>query len=166
MYRSIDDFLNDWRNESEATLKIFTSITDQVSKETLHEDVRSLGRLAWHLTQTITEMGCKAGLFQSDELEHQDIPLSIAELVASYQNYCTLMGRTVQLKWTDSSLSEKLPMYGEPWEKGKILRVMIAHQSHHRGQMTVIMRLLGLPVIGVYGPSKQEWTEMGLPPME
>ncbi|MNF01709.1 DinB family protein [compost metagenome] len=53
-------------------------------------------------------------------------------------------------------------MYGELWEKGKILRVLISHQSHHRGQMTVIMRILGLPVPGLYGPSKEEWAEFGM----
>ena len=53
-------------------------------------------------------------------------------------------------------------MYGEHWSKGTVLRVLINHQSHHRGQMTVIMRMLGLPVPGIYGPSKEEWVEMGM----
>ncbi len=29
----------------------------------------------------------------------------------------------------------------------------IAHSSHHRGQMTVLLRLLGRPVYSTYGPS-------------
>ncbi|MDB5020937.1 MAG: DinB family protein, partial [Pedobacter sp.] len=60
-------------------------------------------------------------------------------------------------------LTEKVEMYGENWEKGKVLRVLIAHQTHHRGQMTVIMRILGLSVVGFYGPAKEEWAEIGMP---
>lgn len=56
-------------------------------------------------------------------------------------------------------------MYGEQWPKGLVLSILIAHQTHHRGQMTVLMRQAGLPVPGMYGPSKEEWAAMGLPPM-
>ena len=31
--------------------------------------------------------------------------------------------------------------------------------------MTVLMRQAGVPVPGMYGPSKEEWAAMGLPPM-
>lgn len=40
--------------------------------------------------------------------------------------------------------------------------VLIQHQNHHRGQMTVLMRQAGLPVPGIYGPAKEEWTTFGL----
>jgi len=166
MYRNIEDFINDWKTESEATLSIFRLITEERRNEKIHKQVRSLDRLAWHLTQTLTEMGCAAGLFGKDELHDRPSPSSITELAEVYQSYSTLIARAVKLKWTDSSLGETLPMYGEEWEKGKVLRVIIAHQTHHRGQMTVIMRLLGLPVPGLYGPSAEEWANMGLPAME
>jgi len=38
------------------------------------------------------------------------------------------------------------------------------HQTHHRAQMTVLMRQAGLKVPGVYGPSREEWSQMGMPP--
>jgi len=166
MYRSINDFLADWKYESEAATKIFSLITSETYKEKIHENVRSLQRLAWHLTQTITEMGTRAGLLDQDTLEHEQAPESMEVLAEAYNNYSILLSRAVQLKWTDSSLVEKVPMYGESWEKGKILRVLVSHQSHHRGQMTVVMRMLGLPVPGLYGPSKEEWAEMGMPAMD
>ncbi len=43
---------------------------------------------------------------------------------------------------------------------------LITHQAHHRGQMTVLMRLVGLKVPGVYRPSKDEWVSFGMPAME
>lgn len=47
-------------------------------------------------------------------------------------------------------------MYGEIWKINKVLSVVVKHQTHHRGQLTVIMRLAGLKVTGVYGPAKEE----------
>ncbi|WP_442592188.1 DinB family protein [Pedobacter sp. AW31-3R] len=166
MYRSIDDFLKDWKVEEELTLKIFKVITDDVKDKQIHEYVRTLDRLAWHLTQTITEMGKAAGILPEDLTENSAIPATMAEICEVYTSNSDLLCNALQLKWMDSALADLVPMYGEEWMKGKILHVILTHQTHHRGQMTVIMRLLGLPVPGLYGPSREEWIEMGLPAME
>ena len=166
MYRKIDDFLKDWKNEEEFTLKIFSLISTETKAEQVHEQVRALDRLAWHLTQTITEMGKRAGLLTDDLLEHQAIPETMNEIAELYKTNSELLCRAVRLKWTDSSLEDLVPMYGDEWMKGKILQILLLHQTHHRGQMTVIMRILGLSVPGLYGPSKEEWIAMGLPAMD
>lgn len=165
MYRKINDFSADWKNETENTLKVFSVITEETRQIKIHDNVRSLERLAWHLTQTITEMGYRAGLFSTDILDDVAIPQSIAELINIYQDYCEQLSKEVSSKWEDSTLLDKVDMYGEEWTKGRILHVLILHQTHHRGQMTVIMRMLGLPVPGVCGPSKEEWISMGMPAM-
>jgi uncharacterized damage-inducible protein DinB len=46
------------------------------------------------------------------------------------------------------------------------LGVIVSHQIHHRAQLTIVMRLNGLKVPGVYGPSKEEWTSYGMPAQE
>lgn len=162
MYRSIEDFIKDWEAESKGSVKVFSSLTEGTKNTLVHPEVRSMERLSWHLTQTITEMGTRAGLFNEDELEHSAKPITVKELTEVYEKYSEALVKAVRSKWTDSSLADQVEMYGELWEKGKILRVLIAHQSHHRGQMTVIMRILGLPVPGLYGPSKEEWAEFGM----
>lgn len=40
--------------------------------------------------------------------------------------------------------------------RGVVVRQHISHLSHHRGQMTVYLRLLDVPVPSVYGPSADE----------
>jgi uncharacterized damage-inducible protein DinB len=55
-------------------------------------------------------------------------------------------------------------MYGQQWKKGVALYYLVAHQTHHRAQMTTLMRLLGLRVPGIYGPSQEEWKEMNMAP--
>ena len=51
-------------------------------------------------------------------------------------------------------------------EKGSTLDVLIRHQSHHRGALLVVMRLLEMPVFGIYGPANEEWSQMGMTPQE
>jgi len=162
MYRHINDFINDWKYETESTIKVFQYIDNSVYDEVVHEHVRSLVRLGWHLTQTITEMGYRSGIFSEDLLESRLIPANISELTDLYIQYSEELAKTLPSKWTDSSLLETVEMYGEQWEKGKVLSILIHHQIHHRGQMTVIMRILGLRVPGIYGPSKEEWAEFGM----
>jgi uncharacterized damage-inducible protein DinB len=41
--------------------------------------------------------------------------------------------------------------------RGKLMRQhLVSHAAHHRGQLTVYYRLLGVPVPGLYGPSADE----------
>ena len=40
--------------------------------------------------------------------------------------------------------------------RGAVVRQHLSHLSHHRGQMTVYLRLLDVPVPSVYGPTADE----------
>lgn len=166
MYHAVEEFLNDWKEEQENTVKVFSRITEETKGIKIHEHVRSLERLAWHITQTLTEMGTRAGLFERDELENHIIPGTFNEIIQTYQKYAELFGKAVNGKWTDSTLEDPVDMYGESWKKGKILSVLISHEGHHRSQMSIVMRMVGLPVPGIYGPSREEWQAMGMPAMD
>jgi uncharacterized damage-inducible protein DinB len=37
-----------------------------------------------------------------------------------------------------------------------MIRDLINHMAHHRGQMTVYLRLMGTPVPAIYGPSADD----------
>ncbi|MGH7713852.1 MAG: DinB family protein [Gemmatimonadaceae bacterium] len=41
-------------------------------------------------------------------------------------------------------------------ERGMVIRQTINHLCHHRGQLTVYLRLLDIPVPSVYGPTADE----------
>jgi uncharacterized damage-inducible protein DinB len=40
--------------------------------------------------------------------------------------------------------------------RGEVVRQHVSHLSHHRGQLTVYLRLLDVPVPSVYGPTADE----------
>jgi uncharacterized damage-inducible protein DinB len=68
----------------------------------------------------------------------------------------------VKKQWTDASLKEMKNVFGMEMQKAVTLSLLIKHIIHHRGQMTVLMRQAGLNVPGVYGPSRNEWSQMGM----
>ena len=166
MYRKINDFLDDWKTEESFTVNIFNKIPDENISIQLSENVRSLGRLGWHITQTLTEMPFKSGLINKDLLENEPIPKSFNKIIDHYQRYSNQLVESLKANWKDSDLLESIEIYGQTWEKRKILSVLITHQAHHRAQMTVLMRLQNIEVPGTYGPSKEEWVKYGMDPQE
>ena len=163
MYRKIEDFITDWGYESEGTLNLFKHITNDGLNTKDHENVRSIAVLAWHITITLNEMLNKAGLKVTGPDEHSKPPATIAEIIDAYQQSAKSVTEHVQKQWTDASLLEEKNMYGENWKNGVTLSVLIKHQAHHRGQLTVLMRQAGLMVPGLYGPAKEDWAKYNLP---
>ena len=72
----------------------------------------------------------------------------------------------IKSSWDDAGLQIEDEMYGEKWKRGVTLAILIHHEVHHRGQMTVLMRQAGLLVPGFYGPAKEEWSNYGGQPPE
>ncbi len=166
MYRSIEDFISDWKSEELFTLKIFSEITGAAKTHKAGENIRTLGRLAWHITQTLTEMPFKAGIMDTDYLDNEPIPGSFEEIIDTYKKYSMQLIELLSKKWRDEDLTEKIEVYGQKWKRRKILSVLVKHQIHHRGQMTVLMRLQNIVVSGTYGPSKEEWSKYGMKPQD
>jgi uncharacterized damage-inducible protein DinB len=166
MYNKISEFISYWSFESGATLQIFKALTDESLNQKVTPDGRSLGQIAWHITVSMNEMLSKAGLKLDDNIEDTPAPKKIVEIISEYEKYSGKVDELVREKWNDLSLNEEVNMYGQQWKKGKVLSVLVFHQIHHRAQMTVLMRQAGLKVPGIYGPSKEEWASMGMPPQD
>lgn len=157
MIRKIEDFLAEWKYESEGTLNLFKLISNEALHKKNHENVRSMAFLAWHITITLSEMMNKAGVPVSGPDEHAKPPATIEEIISTYEHSSASLVKELPKHWTDAILMEELNMYGDTWKKGTVLSVLIKHQAHHRGQLTVLMRQAGLKVCGIYGPIKEEW---------
>lgn len=166
MYRKIQDFQGLWAYETEATLKVFDALTDPSLSQQVEPTGRTLGRLAWHLVQTLSEMLGRTGLSVVGPGESDPVPTSAEEIAARFREAAESLARQIEERWSDSDLEVEDDMYGEMWKRGQTLAALVSHQTHHRGQMTVLMRQAGLKVPGVYGPSREEWAEFGMPPQE
>ena len=166
MLRLIEDFRKDWEYEADATLKVLNALTDESLSQQVTPDGRSLGFLAWHLTQTLPEMLGQVGLTIDGPAHDHECPTSAAEIASTYEKAAKSVTQEVTSKWNDETLLQTDSMYGETWARGVTLFALIAHQAHHRGQMTVLMRQAGLKVPGIYGPAKEDWVAMGMPAMQ
>ncbi len=162
MYTAIKDFLKDWAQESEGTLKVFNNLTDASLGQKVAPEGRSLGFLAWHIVRTINEMLGDAGLTVEGPDEHAPVPARAADIASAYEKSSASLVKQVSQHWSDASLNETVTMYGEQWKKKTVLLALIRHEVHHRAQMTVLMRQAGLKVPGLYGPSREEWAQMGM----
>jgi len=162
MYHTIEEFINDWKNEAGLTQKVLDTLTDESLNQQVTTEDRTLGRIAWHIVTSLDEMITRTGL--TFEAAKHDTPVpSLAKVIAdSYRTSSENMLAAIKEHWTDASLNEMDDMYGEQWPKGLTLSVIISHQTHHRGQMTVLMRQAGLKVPGVYGPAREEWSAFGM----
>ncbi len=163
MYRRIEDFTGDFRHQAEETLKLFRAIPESAAGVAIPGG-RSLGRLAWHLTCSLGEIGRGAGLGQLEPHDDQgeEVP-PIAEVVEAYARSAATLPGLLAGAWTDALLPEEITLYGRPWRRGDVLSMLLVHQAHHRGQMTVLMRQAGLAVPGMVGPAREEWGAFGMP---
>lgn len=163
MLRKIEDFQSLWKYEVEVTGKVLQTLTDDSLSQRVTPDGRTLGFLAWHLTQTLGEMLELVGLRIDAPAMDAECPSTASEIAAAFDTAANSVAKEVDSNWNDETLLQIDQMYGDTWTRGLTLFLLIAHQAHHRGQMTVLMRQAGLPVPGVYGPSKEEWAAMGAP---
>ncbi|MEJ7849635.1 MAG: DinB family protein [Pyrinomonadaceae bacterium] len=166
MIRKIEDFQKDWAYEAEATGKIINALTDETINQSVSDGGRSVGFLAWHLTQTLGEMLGLVGLKVDAPGFDEECSASVSEIAVAYERAGKSVSEEVGKNWTDGTLLQEDNMYGETWSRGLTLLYLMMHQAHHRGQMTVLMRQAGLAVPGVYGPAKEEWAAMGAPALQ
>jgi len=98
----------------------------------------------------------RTGLKFDTVAEDSPVPKTVKEICDEYKRTSEKMINAIEQEWNDDMLQKKVDMYGETWKISKVLSVVVKHQA----QLTVVMRLAGLKVPGVYGPAKEEWTKM------
>jgi uncharacterized damage-inducible protein DinB len=164
MIRTIADFDRLWSQEIESTQKILKHIPDRALAQSVGADHRTLGRLAWHVVTSIPEMMSRTGLKPEGPSPDAPVPTSAREIARAYNEAAISLLEIVKGSWTDATLEVTDDMYGAKWARGFTIMALILHQTHHRGQMTVLMRQAGLEVPGSYGPARQEWGAFGMEP--
>jgi len=162
MIRKIEDFQKDWAYETESTTNLFKNLTDASLGQKVTAEGRSLGFLAWHVTLTLGEMPKLVGLNIDAPEQDAAVPDNAAAIVEAFEKAAKSVSEQIAANWTDETLLQEDEMYGEKWTRGLTLLYLMMHQAHHRGQMTVLMRQAGVPVTGIYGPSKEDWEKMGM----
>ena len=164
MFTTVESLLKGWEGESKITQNVMNALTEAAAKQEVAEGHRNLARVAWHIAISIPEMMSRAGLDFSGIDPEAPVPASVEEIKKVYAEVSARLLEEVKAKWNDDTLQQEDEMYGETWKKGLTTRILINHEIHHRGQMSVLMRQAGLVVPSIYGPAKEGWAEYGAPP--
>jgi len=158
-----DAFIQEIEQEGKTTRKLLERVpTDKLSWKP-HAKSMSLGELAQHVATSPGAIATWA-LGDSFDFGGADKPTpskSTAEILASHDQSVT-KAKDVAKQLGDSGL-------GQSWEakmngatmfkmpKAALYRsIVINHWIHHRGQLSVYLRLLDVPVPSIYGPSADE----------
>lgn len=153
MFASIADLLGVWRRESECTARVLGAISDEALGFQGEGRGRTLGALAWHLAASVREISRHTGLEVSGPTKRDPMPQTGAEIRTAYERAAASLANAVEGSWFDGTLGVEDDVYGESWPRGKTLFVLLCHEVHHRGQLTLLLRQAGLEVPEVYGPS-------------
>lgn len=154
MYRTVEDFIEDWSNSAAGTLNVLKAMTNDKLDQRIVEGHNTLGWLAWHLVGSAGAFGHFAGLQIPGPGREEPMPTDVSEIVKAYEKAVDAY-KMEAAKLTNEMLLEEINGFTGPVARGKFLRSLIDHQTHHRGQMTVLLRQAGLIVPGVMGPTKE-----------
>lgn len=160
---AIDPILDELTREAATTRRVLERIPPDQLAWRPHQKSKSIGELAWHVASIPSRI---AKLIQDDEadvtsVKQSPMPETTAGLVEGFDRQLA-EAKELLARLDDAALSRMTTMrrgdvklFAGP--KVALLRtVMLNHTYHHRGQLSVYLRLLDVPVPSVYGPTADE----------
>lgn len=156
--------IGELRHESSATKKILERVPMENALWKPHEKSMTIGRLATHIAENTNWIARILSANEYDLLAAGFNPYTASsneELLGIFQR--NLDAAIEALEKSDDADFDKIwtlkkgenIMYQIP-VKVAIRSMSLSHSYHHRGQLTVYLRLLEIPVPGLYGPSADE----------
>src|SRR5512140_3161863 len=143
--------------EAPVTRRLIERIPEDKLDWKPHAKSMSVGQLAYHLAvlpMVIPELASE--LTREAPRPPQPQPATVAEILAKLDE-CVAAGAAKILTWSDADLFEtwRLTNGGatilESPRVGVIRSVLLNHWYHHRGQLTVYLRLLDVALPSTYG---------------
>jgi len=156
--------LGDLTQELASTRRVIEAIPEEHWNWSPHEKSMTAAGLATHLANIVSWM---REILRAPEFDLANIPMSsdaFPDPQTALEEFDRRVGEVEEALAAveDDVLKEEWTlrrgdtvMYKQP--KVAALRTFgLSHMIHHRGQLTVYLRLLHAPVPGVYGPSADE----------
>ncbi|WP_191906529.1 DinB family protein [Hymenobacter baengnokdamensis] len=160
------NILEELDHELAVTRKVLERVPDDKFDYQPHPKSMRLGQLASHIVNLLKFKQLFVEASQRDFLDPNapkppPSPTSTAELLKRFDQFSAelrqALSESSSEKLTDNFQLRRGEQVLMSRPKGAALRIMgLNHSIHHRGQLTVYLRLLDIPVPGVYGPSADE----------
>ena len=164
MIPMLEPVLNEIREEAAFTKRILERVPEDKLSWKPHRKSMSLGQLALHIASV---PGALAKLLQLDEFDvsqanfEPPAPTNIAEIHAAFEQSVQAAEACLNNMSEQAALgSWRLMVKGKPaFTKPRVAvmrSIMLNHVYHHRGQLSVYLRILEVPVPVIYGRSADE----------
>jgi uncharacterized damage-inducible protein DinB len=161
--RLVDPIIAELEQEAETTRRVLERVPEAEFGWRPHEKSMSLGQLALHIATTPGGVAQIAGQDTMERPNFNDRPEPKSKrevLQALEQSVATALEflrglDDVRATQTWSMMLAGKPIFSLP-RIGLVRTIMLNHWYHHRGEMQVYLRLLGVPVPSVYGPTADE----------
>jgi uncharacterized damage-inducible protein DinB len=157
-------FLQELEQEAQTTRRLLERVPDSRLSWRPHEKGRTLGDLAMHVAMvpgSVAEIVSKPSPTQAPDFADPPAPQTTPELVKAFEDSLAKAKRILG-GMNDAAASETWRLMAGDRELLAIPRaafmrtVMLNHWYHHRGQLSVYLRFLGVPLPSIYGPSADE----------
>jgi len=158
----IDGMLMELEQEARTTRRVLERVPGDQLGWKPHKKARTLGELALHVASTPGVVATIASQSEIQDPEFKDAtPKSAAELIPALDESVATARRLLG-SMDDATLNGTWRMKRNGHEilampRVAVLRsIMLNHWYHHRGQLSVYLRELGVPIPSIYGPSADE----------
>jgi uncharacterized damage-inducible protein DinB len=160
-----DAFIAELKHETSLTKKMLERVPLDNKDWTPHEKSMTIGRLATHMAETIKWISDIRHIDDFDFMKNYNFnPHTAASTEELLQIFQTHLDNAINdlSEMSDDDFSNNWTvrrgeqvMFSTP-KKVAIRGWAFSHMIHHRGQLSVYLRLLDVPVPGMYGPSADE----------
>ena len=159
---TVEALLEEFEHEAQTTRRVIERVPGDRLTWKPHDKSMSLGQLALHVAIV---PGAVAEISQKSPVPPPDFKhpttTSAAELIPAFEQSVAKV-REILGGMDDAALGNVWRMVDGEKELmampvGVFLRsIMLNHWYHHRGQLSVYLRQVGVPVPSIYGPSADE----------
>ena len=159
----IDPILEELTREAETTRRVLTRLPADKLAFKPHVKSKSLGDLAWHLATIPARIAAMAQVDDADALAFKAPPKpETPQAIVDGFDAGVREAQEQLAKLSDEQLGRKIRFRAGERTLALLPRlaflrsVMLNHGYHHRGQLSVYLRLLDVPVPAIYGPTADE----------
>jgi len=101
VFTSISEFVTMWKQEMKWTHNVLAGLTDKSLSQPVEPEGRTLGRIGWHLAQSVPEIMNRTGLKVNGPDEHESPPENASKIVSEYDAAAESVLDEVQKNWKD-----------------------------------------------------------------
>jgi len=159
----IDGLLQELEREAQTTRRVLERVPDNQLAWRPHPKARTLGELALHVARVpggVAQLVAAPSPAQVPSFTDSD-PKSASDLLPALDESLATAKKVLGGMDDAAVMATWRLMHGErelfAAPRLALLRsIMLNHWYHHRGQLTVYLRELGVPIPSIYGPSADE----------